>query len=748
MDDPPGGSGASGAGPAVATLSLTGEAAVTQDARDLVAEVLAEAGLGRLVGDASMLVTELVTNALLHGAPPAELRVRMDRRGTARLEVSDASPAMPLRTRRNDEAMTGRGLSVVDALSARWGVRLVPPGKIVWAELRTGTTGQAQATDPEGLVGGWTELESLAGGLEPDEPRYAVRLGDIPTDLLLAAKAHVDNLVREFALASAGARSGASAPVPGHLAELIETVVHRFAAPREAIKRQALANAHAGRSHVRLELMMPASAADAGEAYLQALDQADEYCRAMRLLTLESPPQHRVFRRWYVEELVTQLRRAAAGQPPLAPQTFEQRILQEIDTVAAAQRTAERSARLSAISATLASAVTPEAVTHAVLQDGVEVLRAAGGAILLASSSSTLELPGAVGYGESVVAQLRSEPTHAELPAAMALRTGDAVWLESREERDQRFPALGGMEPTTMSICAVPLVVGDRRLGALRFSFDEARLFDGEEREFILQFAAQTAQALDRALLYAHQVDVSGRLQRSLLPPRLPDVPGMRVEAAYEPAGDGIDVGGDFYDVWQCGDGRWAFAIGDASGTGPEAAAMTALVRHTMRALTVDPAGLETVLRRLNTALLEAQADADADRFCTVLVGLLRVAPDGAEIDLVSGGHPGPLLARSSGELGFVDLGGTLLGLFDTVAALDRRTLRLSPGDEIVLYSDGVMDTRRGREFFGTDRIASTVAAAREEQRPTASALAEAVRTHAHGRVTDDVAVLTLRFTG
>ncbi|HWH31500.1 MAG TPA: GAF domain-containing protein, partial [Egibacteraceae bacterium] len=327
-------------------------------------------------------------------------------------------------------------------------------------------------------------------------------LGDVPTQLLLSAKGHVDNLVREFALAAGGAASGTTAAVPAHLAQLIDTVVHRFAEARDSIKRQALAAARQGHDHLRLELRLPVSAARAGEEYLAALDQADAYCRAARLLTLESPPQHRVFRRWYVGELVAQLRQAAEGHEPAPAETFEERLLREIDAFAAAERTAERFARLHSLSAALASAGTPEAVTEAVLREGVAALGATGGAVLVASPAGELAVPTAVGYGEQVMARLRAESPDAELPAAVALRTGEPVWLESREARDARFPELEGVEPGTLSMCAVPLIVDGRTVGAMRFSFSRNRLFDAEERDFIDTMAAQTAQALDRALMY------------------------------------------------------------------------------------------------------------------------------------------------------------------------------------------------------------------------------------------------------
>lgn len=280
-----------------------------------------------LVGDAKLLAGELLTNAVLHGTPPVDLRV-VARADCLRLEVADTSPVTPLRARGGSDTMTGRGLALVAGLAARWGTQVNDDGKVVWAEL--------DLADPLAAVPAQPTSDSVPPVRPPvvqprspgrpglvAEPRYRVWLGDVSTELLLAAKSHVDNLVREFALVASGATSGESSAVPPQLAELIGQVTTRFAEARRMIRQQAIEAAAAGQRSTRLELLLPASAADAGEEYLAALDQADEYARAARLLTLESPPQHWAFRRWYVSSLVDQLRAAAGGQPIPEPSSFE-----------------------------------------------------------------------------------------------------------------------------------------------------------------------------------------------------------------------------------------------------------------------------------------------------------------------------------------------------------------------------------------------------------------------------------------
>lgn len=729
-------------GSAPLMLTLKHERDAVARARRFVRECLESSGLHDLVDDARLIVSELVTNALLHAGLPAELVVSLAP-PMARLEVRDRSPVPPTRPERNDEAMTGRGLHLIEGLAYDWGVEQLPPGKVVWAQLVAGPRRGTSKRDEDELLARWMSEEPWPDTLEGTAKLFTVHLGEVPTDLLLAAKAHVDNLVREFTLAAAGARTGATGAVPAPIAELIEKVVGSFANARQDIKRQALGAARAGLDHVSLELTLPLSAATAGEEYLRALDEADAYCRAARLLTLESPAQQRVFRRWYVEELIAQLQQAATGADPVPVQSFEQRLLREIDSIATAERVSERSARLHSLADALASALTPEAVANAVLNEGVAALGASGGGLLLAADSPTLAVPGTVGYGEAVVTRLR-ESRDSELPAAVALRTGQPVWLGSRQERDLRFPELTRLEPSTISMCAVPLELAGRRLGALRFSFAEARLFDDDERSFVLTMAAQCAQALDRAQLYHQRVDAARRLQRSLLPPRLPAIPGAQVSAAYHPIADDLDVWGDFYDVWACGPDRWALAIGDVSGTGPEAAALTALVRHTLRALTMTDLSIATVVERLNHALVDAATVTHHERFCTVALGLLTVKPGEERLELASGGHPGPIIFRSDGSADEIALSGSLLGVFDA-PTVETRAVPLGPGDEVVLFTDGVIEARQGTSFFGIGGVLSAAAAARASGASTAEAIERAVLLHARSVLRDDFAVLAVR---
>ena len=654
-----------------------------------------------------------------------------------RVEVRDKNQLPPVFGHASDSSLTGRGVRMVAGLSARWGVDLEAVGKVVWAEVTGEVHAIERGLDEDALLAMW-------GDDDDDKARLRVELGDVPTDLLLAAKGHVDNIVREFALAATGARTGVTGEMPLHLADLLDAV-DGFAEARLAIKRQALEAVSRGETTTRLALDLSPDAADAAERYLRALDEVDDYCRAMRMLTLETPPQHRVFRHWYIGELVAQLREAAAGRTPSAAHSFQERLLAELDRVAAAQRVSERAARLFSVAAALATAATPEDVASAVLNEGVAALQAAAGGLLLATDDDHLELPGAVGYDEEVVARLRNESRDAELPAAVALRTGEPVWLESRVERDTRFPELVGLEAQTVSMCAVPLEVQGRRLGALRFSFTEPRLFDEDERRFVLTLAAQCAQALDRSQLHRERLDASRRLQRSLLPRELPVIPGVDVAALYRPFGTGMDLGGDFYDVWPVAPDRWGIAIGDAAGTGPEAAALTALVRHTLRALTMSDSDPKRIVARLNAAL-HAATDPGDERFCTAVFGLVEVDDGRARLHLAGGGHPPVFVRRADGSVETVVVGGSLLGLFREA---DIATVRivLDPGDMALLLTDGVLEARRDGRLFDVDGVLHVLGNPEPTANATTIALEEAVLAHTGGILNDDMAAVVLHVT-
>jgi serine phosphatase RsbU (regulator of sigma subunit)/anti-sigma regulatory factor (Ser/Thr protein kinase) len=713
-------------------LVLDSSPAAVRAARAFVEREVLARGAIALADDAALVAAELLANAVQHGTPPVWVAVNggADR---IRLEVRDGNPRPPVQAAGSTTNMTGRGLGLIASIATRWGIeRTEDTGKIVWAELTPGH----QPLEPD-LTG--TAIDELldewidATGPLDLVPRYSVILGDVPTDLLIDAKSHIDNLVREFSLATTGAEFGVD--VPEHLAQLIRTVVHGFAEARDAIKRQALAALRRGEVRTRLRLELPESAADAGEAYLAALDETDAYARAARLLTLETPPAHRLFRHWYVDAVVSQIRDLASGRSPAPVVPFENRMLEEIERLEALQRTTSRAARLQRVTAALANARTPEDVADVVVSEGVTALDAAGGGLLVPAEDGThLEVPGTVGYGAELVGALREERLDAPLPAATALRTGAPVWLESREERDRRYPTLRGFEATTVSMCAVPLRVGARILGALRFSFTSRRFFDADEREFVLALAAQTAQTLLRTETYAAERAASVNLQRALLPDRTPPIPGWSVAAHYSPAGQ-EEAGGDFYDVLPLGDGRVVAVVGDVMGRGVEAAAAMAQVRTIIRAYAaIDPAPV-AVLTKVDRYF------AVLDRAQLVTALYLLIDATSGEVSVATAGHLPPIVVTVEGSFPADTVVGTPLG----IEAEERRTTSLSlpQGSGLVLLTDGLVE-RRGEDIDeGIDRIVAGIGRTGDMD-DAADLLIRAVAAAPPDGQDDDVTVLAL----
>src|SRR5690606_6860127 len=171
----------------------------------------------------------------------------------------------------------------------------------------------------------------------------------------------------------------------------------------------------------------------------------------------------------------------------------------------------------------------------------------------------------------------------------------------------------------------LPLVARNRVIGMLTLGKSTDERFRQEIIELAEDLSRRAALALDNARLYSERTAISQSLQRSLLPPELPPVPGVEVEVIYRAAGEGNEVGGDFYDLFEIRDGVYGFAIGDVCGTGPEAAAVTGLARHALRLLAREGLSGPAVLERLNSAILDEGA---RSRFLTLLYGELRPQED------------------------------------------------------------------------------------------------------------------------
>jgi PAS domain S-box-containing protein len=240
----------------------------------------------------------------------------------------------------------------------------------------------------------------------------------------------------------------------------------------------------------------------------------------------------------------------------------------------------------------------------------------------------------------------------------------------------------------------VPLRARNRTIGALTLVYAESgRHYEEDDLRLARSLAVRAALAVENARLYTERSHIAQTLQRSLLPPALPDIPGLELAARYRAAGDQNDVGGDFYDVYRAhDDGDWTVLIGDVSGKGAEAAALTSLTRHTLRAASLRTRDPVQSLELLNEALW-AQAD-PVGRFCTVMYAQVRPDAHGAQIRLATGGHLPPMVLRAGGRVERVQVRGAIVGGLRDPTFGDR-TFRLDHDDLLLLFTDGVVELRR-----------------------------------------------------
>lgn len=296
------------------------------------------------------------------------------------------------------------------------------------------------------------------------------------------------------------------------------------------------------------------------------------------------------------------------------------------------------------------------------------------------------------------------------------------------------------------SVVTVPLQARDERIGAVVLvAAESGRKLGKRDQAFAEHWATHAALAVSNARLFTQQLEIADTLQRSLLPIRLPDFPGLEIATAYWPAGRGVLAGGDFFDVWQIGDeSSFGLAIGDVAGKGAPAAALTALARHTARtaSLTLPTHSPAEVIRQVNDGILRR---AGAGRLCTLATAYGVRSGPGFDLVIGCAGHQPPLIARADGTVETHGVPGTLLGLTPDIDTPEHRT-QLMPGDLFFMWTDGLDEHRRAGEFFGEDRVADLL---REHHGGSPAELIErveqAVQAFSPDRPRDDIALLAVK---
>ncbi len=390
----------------------------------------------------------------------------------------------------------------------------------------------------------------------------------------------------------------------------------------------------------------------------------------------------------------------------------------------------DRTRRLQETVAALAAAGSAGDIARMVVHNALEELSASAGILISGTVAPVVEY--AAGFGRAAVERWSAFP--AALPPALC----------SPSPLPQ--PAGELLDGGTL-VCAALEGGRGEPLGYVAFTFRGDRLLDPAESDFLMALVKQAGLAIDRIRLYEDRAYVARKLQEGLLPERLAEAPGVAAAIRYESISGGGEVGGDFYDFFASGPDRWTVVIGDVCGKGTEAAVITGLARHTLRAVAQTSDSPAALLAFLNRALRE---HSEVPSFCTVACATIVPRDEGGfTASLSSGGHPFPCVLAADGTLTEIEIIGTMLGVAEQPELIEV-TVAIPPGDALVLYTDGVTDARpQGGVRFGEDRLLATIrGAAGRDAEGIASAVEDAVRAYLPGPSADDRAILVLKASG
>jgi serine phosphatase RsbU (regulator of sigma subunit) len=340
---------------------------------------------------------------------------------------------------------------------------------------------------------------------------------------------------------------------------------------------------------------------------------------------------------------------------------------------------------------------------------------------------------------------------HGPHPVAEVIRTGRPMHLDQLS--DEQIADITTREPERellrkhrfTSCIVLPLGARGSVLGALTlWIMRPAKAFDETARRTAKRLADRAALALDNARLHEQQSHIASVLQHSLLPRSLPQINGFETASRFLAAGEAYEVGGDFYDVFRSGSRTWTAVIGDVCGKGPEAAALTALARYTVRTASSPENPPSRTLRTLHDSIRTEHSDL---RFCTAALARIQTPSNGhgtARLTVALGGHPQPLILRKDGRVDSIGEPGTLLGALPSPVLADTDAI-LAVGDSLILYTDGLLDLGDRSVSDDPDWLAKHLTnAAGASADEIAEQLAQsAVKRHG-GEPRDDIAILVL----
>jgi PAS domain S-box-containing protein len=298
--------------------------------------------------------------------------------------------------------------------------------------------------------------------------------------------------------------------------------------------------------------------------------------------------------------------------------------------------------------------------------------------------------------------------TTLERVATLAVpRMADSCTVDIDDQAVDRTVFAGPLPDDPRALMIVPIKVRDRVYGTINFVRNTpGSRYETDDVTLAEELARRAAIAIDNSLVHAELRNTARTLQESLLPPHLPAARGLELAARFRPAGAGMEVGGDFYDIFETAPDQWAVTVGDVCGKGAEAAALTALTRYTVRAAAMyekDPRG---VLSVLNQALLRQRGDY---RFTTLVFGVLDLSGEQPRLRVACGGHPRPLLLRPDGTTEAVGAPGPLLGVISEAQFTDRE-VELEKDDALVLYTDGLTDALAPEQMLDEEALLEALA--------------------------------------
>ncbi len=641
---------------------------------------------------ARLLVSELVTNAVRHGAGDEVVLVLQVDEARARFEVHDAGRREPTR-REPSGADGGYGLNLVASLASRWGAGTENG---VWFELD-------RAAAPPRLDDAVSrQLGNVLDGLAE-----AVTVTDETGRTVYANEAAV-RLLR------VGSVEEVTSATPGDLMDRFDVYDERG----EPVSLEQLpgSRVRAGESAPEPMLVRNVVRATGEERWLlnKTTTIADDEGRVLRVVN--------------VIEDVTKAKRAELAQRLLAEASDA--LASSLDYESTLQRVAEVAVPEFAdwCGVDLPS---PGGVLQSVAVAHADPQKVALARRLRARYPVSLDEPG------GVAAVARGEPS-----LAVAQIADEELVAYAHDEQHLAMLREIGLA----SLIIVPLAAGGRTLGALTLARTlPGRVFDDADLGIAEELGRRAGTAVLNARTYTEREAIAATLERGLQPPELLAPPGFAVATHYDAAGTFNEVGGDFYDAFVTDEG-WMLVVGDVAGHGAEAAALTALARYTLRSagqLTRDPA---RAAQQLNATL----RDLPQLSLCTAVCGHLRrmAGPTaGVLLTLANCGHPRPLLVRDGRveELGGV---GPMAGAFDD-GSWTCAEVELRAGDALVLYTDGVLDMVGETERFGAERLQAALAGAgTSDPEALVAQLAETLERFRRGPQRDDTAIVAIRFAG